>query len=290
MALALDPNGAVDAQARYLAEACTLAYEPATAGPGAYREKLALEAELVSVGNTQAYVGHDAANLVVAFRGSESPATVDGFKDWFLTNANNLLIVPSGRAGTDFIAAGTGARFHKGFIDALGAVWDPLVAAVEKRQKPKPRRLWVTGHSLGGALALLAAWRFPRQFHDVHRVFTFGAPMIGNEAVSKAYERELGGRIYRYVDDLDPVPRLPTMSLTANEYGHCLREILVGAAGGAAESITGVFQKFADAAKGGITSGVADQLWGPLKQHIDRHFMTNYTAQIDERIKTGAKV
>ena len=84
-------------------------------------------------------------------------------------------MVPEGRLGTDFAAAGVGARFHKGFIAALAMVWDPLLAAVEAELKRAERPLWVTGHSLGGALALLSAWLFHRKFISVHQVYTFGA-------------------------------------------------------------------------------------------------------------------
>jgi predicted lipase len=112
--------------------------------------------------------------------------------------------------GTDFAAAGVGARFHKGFIVALGSVWDPLLAAVEAELKRSERPLWITGHSLGGALALLAAWLFQRKFLSVHQVYTYGAPMIGNAAASQAFDKEFEGKIFRYVNPTDPVPKLPT--------------------------------------------------------------------------------
>src|SRR5262249_40148981 len=159
--------------------------------------------------NTQVYVAGNDDHLVVAFRGTESPTTLDGLKDWLLTDAVNLLIVPEGRIGTDFIAAGVGARFHQGFMTALDAIWDPLFAAVAAEQKREERPLWVTGHSLGGALAQLAAWRFRRKFLSVHQVFTYGAPMVGNDVAKEAFDREFPNRIYRYVHPVDLVPKLP---------------------------------------------------------------------------------
>ena len=95
-------------------------------GPTRFRSELGLEAKLISVDNTQVYVAENDQAIVVAFRGSEAPTTLDGLKDWLLTNANNYLILPEGRSGTDFAAAGVGARFHRGFLDALAMIWEPL--------------------------------------------------------------------------------------------------------------------------------------------------------------------
>jgi triacylglycerol lipase len=46
-------------------------------------------------------------------------ATLDGFKDWLLTNARNFLIIPGGQMGTDYAAAEVEARFHSGFTGAI---------------------------------------------------------------------------------------------------------------------------------------------------------------------------
>ena len=74
-------------------------------------------------------------------------------------------------------------------------------------------------------MALLAAWRFQRNFMAVQEIVTFGAPMIGNEAASQAFGREFPGKIFRYIDLEDLVPHLPTVSLIANAYSHCLSEV-----------------------------------------------------------------
>ena len=103
----------------FLARACDLAYYGEAEGPAKYRSDLGLEAKLISVDNTQVYVAEDDQAIVVAFRGSEAPSSLDGLKDWLLTNANNYLILPEGRSGTDFAAAGVDTRFHRGFLDAL---------------------------------------------------------------------------------------------------------------------------------------------------------------------------
>lgn len=269
-----------DRNALYLARACELAYLPEPAAAPPYRDELGLDVRLISVDNTQVYIGTSDATIVTAFRGSEAPTSLDGFKDWLLTNANNFLILPEGRIGTDFAAAGVGARFHRGFMGALAEVWDPLYAAIEAEVKEKARPLWVTGHSLGGSLALLAAWRFQQNFLDVHEVVTFGAPMVGNQEAADAFKREFPGKIRRYVDDPDPVPLLPTVSLIANLYNHCLDEIRLESAAGALEAMK---QVGGQAAGDALNSTVVDQLWGFLLNRIAAHDITNYQDLIGKR-------
>ena len=98
--------------ATYLCEASALAYLGETDGKTAFQEILGLDASLFSVGNTQAWLGTNADHIVIAFRGTESPTSLDGLKDILLTDAMNLLVVPEGRLGLDLAAAGVGARFH----------------------------------------------------------------------------------------------------------------------------------------------------------------------------------
>lgn len=267
----------------YLGRACELAYLDALAGREAYREQLNLFATLVSVDNTQAYIGENAGSIVLAFRGSEKPTSLDGFKDWLLTNARNFLVLPTGRIGTDFAAAGVGARFHRGFMEALDEIWGPMHSAVDSAMSRKERPLWVTGHSLGGALALLAAWRLHQKFLPIHRICTFGAPMIGNRAAAQAYHREFPGKIVRYVDHGDMVPHLPTMSLLSNEYEHVQQEIRVGKENhSSADQLVAKVTAEADA--GDVDERVANRLWGDLHSGIEAHLMQNYMLRMSEHL------
>ena len=277
----------------YLAKACDLAYRNADEGRVQFREQLNLDAQLTSVDNTQAWVGQNEGSIVVAFRGSESPNSLDGFKDWLLTNARNFLVIPEGRIGTDFVAAGVGARFHRGFMSALDEVWLPLHAEVERAMRAKERPLWVTGHSLGGAIALLCAWRFHQKFLPVHQICTFGAPMIGNAAAAEAYHREFPGKIFRYVDENDLVPRLPMVSMFSNPYGHCQTEIVVGASDEPRvrdvvhllDDVDGV--EDADQAADDdapMTAKLVDGIWGNLHVGISCHLMGNYLSRINDRM------
>ena len=269
--------------AQYLATACDLAYLPEQEGRREFASQLRLDATLISVDNTQAYVGENETSIVIAFRGSQSPASLDGVKDWLLTNARNFLVLPEGRIGTDFAAAGVGARFHRGFLEALDEIWSPLYEQVETVFSKQDRPVWVTGHSLGGALALLCAWRMHQHFVPIHQVCTFGAPMIGNLAAAEAFAREFPDQIYRYVDAGDLVPRLPMIGLLSNDYDHCRREIVVGQSNllTAANHISDVAATTVD---GAIDSNVVETVWSEIRKGMPSHLMGNYLTRLTDPV------
>ncbi len=184
--------------------------------------------------NTQVYVAENDQAIVVAFRGSEAPNTLDGLKDWLLTNANNYLILPEGQSGTDFAAAGVGARFHRGFLDALAMVWEPLFAAVDQALKDQrtaalghwPQPGW--GNGAHGSLAVSA--QFPVRARDHHLRGSDDRQRRGSQGLRAG----ILGQDLRYVDLEDVVPHLPSVSLLANAYTHCLNEVPLSAAEAAA--------------------------------------------------------
>ncbi len=291
----LDPSGNHNRHhARFLATACDLAYKSPGESAERFEKQLGLKGTLLSVDNTQAFVGENDDAIVVAFRGSQKPNTLDGVKDWLLTNARNFLVLPEGRIGTDFAAAGVGARFHRGFMEALAEIWAPLFDGVDDLFSQKERAVWVTGHSLGGAIALLCAWRLHQNFLPVHQVVTFGAPMIGNRAAADAFAREFPNRVYRYVDSGDLVPKLPMMSLLSNDYNHCLTEVLVGklAIAKAAEVIVELANEAVESGDmivsddtsddGEIAPALADAIWGELSKGMPSHLMGNYLSRLTD--------
>jgi predicted lipase len=277
--------------AQFLALASDVAYLQENEGADAYRTQLGLAARLISVGNTQVYVATNDDHIVLAFRGTESPTSIEGLKDWLLTDAANLLIQPQGDLGTDFAAAGVAARWHDGFMKALASIWDPLLEAIQVERKKSDRPIWITGHSLGGALAVLAAWRLKRKFVPVHQIYTFGGPMVGNTETAEAIDREFSGRIFRYVNDQDPVPKLPTLSLLANGYCHCQKEIVLGLAavtGGATGTAVEFFQQWASKAVDGVIKGqLVDDIWQGMKDRVGAHAIENYRNKVAELFQKG---
>jgi len=98
---------------------------------------------------------------------------------------------------------------HSGFYNTWKGIKQQVVTAV---QALPAGPLYVTGHSLGGALAALAATDFMQQHQDTKlhpdMVITVGQPRIGNAAWMKYYD-SLKMTHYRVTHHRDPVPHLP---------------------------------------------------------------------------------
>ena len=87
--------------------------------------------------------------------------------------------------------------------------------------------MWVTGHSLGGALAMLFALRLKlRRGLTVAGVYTFGQPRVGNLPFSLAYDKALRTCTYRVVHADDLVPRVPWL---LGAFRHCGTEVFYSA-------------------------------------------------------------
>ena len=99
------------------------------------------------------------------------------------------------------LAPELGIMVHKGFLKDAQAVWSfarPLLKpGLETR---------ITGHSLGGALALLIGMRLHTEGFPVSRIVTFGQPKVTNQAGVDRF-RDLP--LLRFVNHDDPVPLLP---------------------------------------------------------------------------------
>jgi len=111
--------------------------------------------------------------FVLAFRGSTSE------KNWDL---NNKFITADCVLGK-----GNGCgRIHEGFQTGYQSVREELKP---KLQKLPIRRLIITGHSLGGALSVIASYDLKMNDFPVTHLFTFGAPRVGN----KEFEEHISG-------------------------------------------------------------------------------------------------
>lgn len=139
---------------------------------------------------------------VVAFRGT------DDLEDW-LANADFL----------DRPSIGDGREVHRGFQERYEALADQVRGLIDTR---KPRRLWITGHSLGGAMAACCAIDLIDRQMPFSGLVTFGQPRIGNETVAKQLDEQTQGKYLRFVNEGDVVPLAPPgVGLKLPDYWHC---------------------------------------------------------------------
>ena len=124
---------------------------------------------------------------VVAFRGT------DDRYDW-LANLDARTVTTSH------------GDMHRGFDRTYRAVGDDVRRAVRIAE---PGHLWITGHSLGGALAVVCALDLLDEGYELDGVVTFGQPMVGRADLAEHLDRELDRKFVRFMNESDLVPRVP---------------------------------------------------------------------------------
>ena len=101
----------------------------------------------------------------------------------------------------------TGSKIHQGFKEEVDKIYDQ----VEKRlaKYSKGRKIWCTGHSLGGAMATILSQRL--EFtggHDIDTLYTYGSPRAGGPQFRSWCDRHLNHQ--RFVNNNDVVPCVPS--------------------------------------------------------------------------------
>ena len=87
---------------------------------------------------------------------------------------------------------------HTGFLNEVEKLWKNISHHLREETIGVP--VWVTGHSLGAAMATIAGMRYPFE-----EVVTFGEPRVGS-GIERAF---LAKRHVRYVNGDDPVTKVP---------------------------------------------------------------------------------
>ena len=155
--------------------------------------------------------------VMIAFRGTDP-------KDW--KNWMTDLQATAARFDWLFQGAAEVGEVHAGFGHALFDAWAKIESALNKVMPKVPagsdpaqvanateRTLWLTGHSLGAALAVLAGAAFSmwtdQAKRQVNGIYTFGQPRIGLYRFCGNYDHQLHTRTFRFVNKKDLVPRIP---------------------------------------------------------------------------------
>ena len=110
-----------------------------------------------------------------------------------------------------------------GFYKAYSSISNSIIEGIDNvlQSSPNIEEIYIAGHSLGGAMASIAAIDLKyRLGYNVVGSYTFGSPRVGNMEFSKFYSSIVGNTI-RYTNNNDIVPHLPPKIFGFN---HLLRE------------------------------------------------------------------
>jgi len=165
-----------------------------------------------------------------------------------------------------------GVVLHKGFRD------DALkVLADLKPHLKEDHTVRVTGHSLGGAIALILTNYIFREGYKVDRLVTFGQPKVTDDKTNHTYKiaNPEYKKITRVVRENDPIPMVPARP----KYGH------VGSAVVLKEGPEYVFLDANDADR--LSIGDFWRSFGDA--HLKDHSMELYLTNIQGKIQAGAQ-
>ncbi len=177
----------------------------------AYQEPHVIEANLPKLGmqlvkffdcqNTQAYLAKNDQAMVLAFRGTQP----NMIRDWLYDLDGHQVNGPVGKV-------------HEGFLCALHYIWLDVWKTLQ--QERGNRSLWITGHSLGGALAVLATakLRFEKA-QPISGLYTYGQPRVGDFEFASRFDQGFGGYAFRFVNYQDIVPRVPLRVMNYYDLG-----------------------------------------------------------------------
>lgn len=211
-----------------LAEASELAYKSQAEYEKILKEQWGFsDVYPLDKNETQGFIAKKDNMILIAFRGTEETKNEDIFTDILAYQTKTEL-----------------GKVHYGFLRALKAVWKDVLTAV-KNYQDNNQPVWITGHSLGGALAALATAKLAsiNACQNIGGVYTFGQPRVGDKDFKEKFEKLLPSGAYRVTNFKDPVTLVP---LNINlkiwkkriifQYKHAGNLILFNATGGIAES------------------------------------------------------
>lgn len=141
--------------------------------------------------DTQGFIARLHGKIIVVFRGTE------GFnvQDW-VTNFKREMVYDGM----------TGGKLHLGFDQAFTSILNDMYNVLAECQLP----ICVYGHSLGGALATIAAYYLKKccGFNVAH-VGLIGSPKVGDALFAAQFNKLLFRRTHNYVNCCDIVTRVP---------------------------------------------------------------------------------
>lgn len=197
-----DSSGFCMEHAKLLSECAKIAYRPELDAVKALKG-LGFECcEVIEQNDVSCILAAACDFVVVAFRGTDPSRIKNILTDMDVLQDDDVL-----------------GKVHAGFFNGLKQVEKDLFKALYGYFS-QGKKLWITGHSLGGALAALFAGHIAWQGYEVCGVYTYGQPRVGSKGFKNYYESLLEGRHFRFVNSNDVVTRLPLRRFKKLVYKH----------------------------------------------------------------------
>ena len=171
-----------------MSECAGIAYLDGKEAKPKYKELGYTGHRFFDIKGAQCHVAWNKEILTIAFRGTEVKELSDVKAD---------LNVDSVKA--EYFHG----NVHEGFQTEVDKLWNIIVTYVMKNKKD--RTIFVTGHSLGAAMATIVAARFYKLKFKLGGLYTYGSPRVGN----KKFRDALGVSHYRFVNNSDDVTKIP---------------------------------------------------------------------------------
>ena len=185
-------------RAEVAAKLSTHAYKTEKAAIAACKKMGFPWAKLISNDGAEVLVAKDRNDLWFAFRGTEPSKLNDVMAD--------LHIIKN--------TAMAGGRVHGGFQKEVNDLWMDILAELEHNDQLKVRKdVYMTGHSLGAAMATISATRYKPT-----ELFTFGSPRVGGSR----FVKNVKCTHYRFMNNNDIVCRIPPAWLGFRHHGEMI--------------------------------------------------------------------
>lgn len=243
---------------------------------------------------TQAFLFYNINFAVLVFRGTEKNVD-DYLTDLKIQNIKSPWY--SGRSDLETLDI----TLHQGFSQAVEDNWDAIKGLFEQTKlftQEKSIPLWISGHSLGGALAVLAAEKIQCKLeHDnlwagsltIAGLYTFGQPRVGSLHYANRLDMVLINRYFRVVNNRDIVPTIPftTPNFSLNDEVTLKLDYEHG----------GTLIYFNDLGEGVVNPPSwykaldkitldTNEIKAKLKESVSDHSMQNYILLVKELLKT----
>ncbi len=185
--------------ASLMLELSDIAYDAPATARKRIRE-LGWESESINAGSMQGYVINAGGDSIITLRGTER-------HEYDILQDLRFLGVKTEQGS-----------MHGGFAKGYNPMHNQVIELLDQYET---KRVWLTGHSLGGGLAVVCAYRLVIDGkYPIAGLMTFGQPKVLRSDLANYLGPKLDGKYVFFVNDMDPVTRLIS---PYHHFGHMVR-------------------------------------------------------------------